>query len=289
VVRPAKDPFEGGIGGTGIVGGLVGFGSLVVNGLRLDTNVSTRYRTAFGRTDLGFLQAGMPLTIYADRRSDRLIARDVAVDYTLIGTVRRSATGVTVNSVPVQVERGARGRLANGDRVAIGGVWTAKGVRASLIVPAPSVPDLISGTVTTTENGTFAIGRAAVSYAGGRPSPGSYAVAIGRAGDGPFQATEVLNPRFSNAPNLQQLSVEGYLEPISTAPGFRVAGLGHSFADNVMLASIGTQRALYFGRYDGKFNAANGYIVSDDASRRVQQLRRTDFDSTDLTRISLTG
>ena len=56
VVPPAvtrddrRDPFEGGIGGTGIVGLLTGYGSLRINGLRVELTSATRLQTPFGRT-----------------------------------------------------------------------------------------------------------------------------------------------------------------------------------------------------------------------------------------------
>ncbi len=275
LVPTEGDPLEGGIGGTGIVGVLVGFGSLLVNGLRVETTASTRYSTAFGRTGLDGLAPGLPLTVYAQRTRDRLIARDVVVDYTLIGTVHHGAGGITVNGIPVRAEAGAHGRLVPGTRAAIGGTWTRSGVSASFIAPAPDVPDLVAGTVQSATRGLLKIGGLDIQHGGVTPAAGQYAVVLGRAEAGGFAAQEVQSARFRRAPGLRQLSVDGYLEPIAQAPGFRIAGLGHSFARDVRLGAIGGRRAIYFGRYDGLFGASQSYAVPDSFAQRQRLLQNT--------------
>ncbi|MEM7488864.1 MAG: hypothetical protein AAF390_07030, partial [Pseudomonadota bacterium] len=74
VTRDESDPFEGGIGGTGIVGVLTDFGSLIVNGLRVEVTSGTTVATPFGRVGEGALAPGQALTIVASRSADRLVA-----------------------------------------------------------------------------------------------------------------------------------------------------------------------------------------------------------------------
>ena len=64
------------------------------------------------------------------------------------------------------------------------------------------------------------------------------------------------------------ISVEGYLEPGALAPGFRLAGLGHSFERDLKLQSLAASRAVYLGPYDGLFAASTGYVVPEDFELR---------------------
>ncbi|MEO1512732.1 MAG: hypothetical protein AAFU70_11715, partial [Planctomycetota bacterium] len=60
--------------------------------------------------------------------------------------------------------------------------------------------------------------------------------------------------RFTGAAGpLEQLSVEGYLEPSSKAPGFALSGLGHSFDPDARLEPFAEGRALFEGPYTGDF------------------------------------
>lgn len=265
VTRNAPDPFEGGIGGTGIVGVMTDFGSLIVNGLRVEVDGRTRFRSAFGPVSEGAALPGRSLTILATKTRDQLVARDVAVDLPLIGLVRPGAGGaVTVNGIEVRAEAGAVGTLRLGRRVALSGVWTATGFSASRIDPADTDLDVIAGTFRRAGPTGAAIGTAPLRLASTRPADGSYLAARGRFGDGVFAADAVRRTRFPlGTTGLRQLSVEGYLEPQASAPGFRVAGLGHSFARDLQLAPLARHRAIYFGPYDGRFRAAAGYIVPD--------------------------
>lgn len=235
---------------------------------------------------LDALEPGVPLTVFARRSKSGYVARSVSVDYTLFGRVHRVGGALGVSGVPVIPESGARGRLVPGMRVAVGGVWTRDGVRASLIAPAPEGPDLVAGTVNPGQGGaSFALGSVDMAYQGRAPAPGSYAVALGRAEAGGFLASDVRPGRFEAGVSLGQLSVDGYLEPSARAPGLRIAGLGHSFAEKVQLGGVGARRAVYFGPYDGRFAARGGYVVPDDFGVRAALLRKADL--TGLAKIRL--
>ena len=60
-----KPPVEGGLGGTGIVGTLMGFGSLIVNGFRVETDAATAYSSTLGPFEPEALAVGQSLTIEA--------------------------------------------------------------------------------------------------------------------------------------------------------------------------------------------------------------------------------
>jgi hypothetical protein len=271
VSRDDRDPFEGGIGGTGIVGTLYGFGSLRINGLRVTLDGRTRYRTPFGAIALDMLQPGQTLTVSAQSTADGILARDVSVDYALVGLLRHGYGGLSVNGVPLVNAGAALGHCAPGTRVAVSGTWTHGGVRPSRIDPAPVAQDLMAGTVVATASGATGIGGVPVSGAQ-LPGTGAYAVALGRAGADGFETDRVHSGRFARLRDLSLLSVDGYLEPSPTAPGLRIAGLGHNFARDVRLTAIRQRRAIYFGRYNGLFGADRGYIVPDGFRARARAL-----------------
>lgn len=272
VTRNEKDPFEGGIGGTGIVGTLYGFSSLLINGLRVELEGSTSYATPFGGTTSAALLPGQVLTVSADRTTQRLVSRDVAIDYALVGILRHGHGAASVNGVPLIDATDALGHGAAGSRVAVSGVWTPTGVRPSRIDPAPHSLDLIAGTASLDGHGGLVVGGIPVEAPDPTPTEGAYVTAFGRAHDGGFTAERLHSNRFARLGSLRQLSVEGYLEPAPTAPGLRIAGLGHNFARDVGLSTIGARRAIYFGRYTGLFGAQSGYIVPDGFEARTQVL-----------------
>jgi hypothetical protein len=276
VGRAESDPFEGGIGGTGIVGVLTDFGSLMINGLRVEMATKTRVHSPFGTLSDTALAVGQPLTVFAVRDRDRLVARDVQIAVPLVGTVSRDSSGVTtINGAPVRAEPTALGRLSPGQRVTAYGIWSAQGLIASRIVPALSNDDLIAGVVSRGGPTDTRIEGTPVRLPGGQSKPpsGQYATAIGRFEKGLFTATTTRVGRFtSDARNLRQLSVEGFLQTASTNPGFRIAGLGHSFARDLNLAPLQQTRALYFGRYTGAFSAGSAYVVPQNFAQRRRLL-----------------
>ena len=275
VVTRQGDPFEGGIGGTGIVGLLTDFGSLVVNGLRVELNRRTTIRTPYGRVSESAIRQGMPLTILASKSRDRLVARDVAISLPLVGELRRGASGLTVNGAPVRAEPGSLGTAAVGARVSVSGVWSTNGLVASRFDPAGDAEDLLAGVVGRTGPTGLSVAGVPVrlANASGLPVAGSYLNAFGSYDGTSFVAERTVGGRFGAVSiPLRQLSVEGFLEPVASNPGFRVAGLGHSFARDLELEALAARRAVYFGPYDGSFRAAKGYVVPEAFEARRQLL-----------------
>ena len=268
--QTTDDPFEGGIGGTGIVGVLTGLGSLRINGLRVEIDGRTRVTTPYGRVRVAALTPGLSLSIHADARPGALRARDVAIDWALVGEMRRAGDGTwRVNGARVQPERGAVGRPVEGARMAVSGLWTAGGVVASRFDPAPGDLDLIAGTAGRAAGGPTVGG---VPITGAAPEPGRYAVVLGQGhGDG-LAADRVQIGRASFARPLRQLAVEGYLEPVAARPGVRIAGLGHRFAADLDLAPFRGERAIYAGPYDGRFRPRAGWILPEGVGARRLRL-----------------
>ncbi|QPH54183.1 DUF5666 domain-containing protein [Pontivivens ytuae] len=277
-----RDPLEGGIGGTGIVGLLTDFGSVIVGGLRVELDRGTRIVSAFGSTDEDALAIGTPLSVEARRDRGALVAARIFLTQPLIGAVSAGADSVPrVNGVAMQIEPGALGTAAPGTRVSVSGIWDGETVIASRIDAAPDPRDVIAGVVRRDAAGQLSIGGTMLQIGANqpRPLPGRFATAIGRFADGVLTTERVTLGRFAgSAGDLRQLAVEGYLEPVTADPGFRIAGLGHSFDEQVQLAPLARERAVYYGPYDGEFRAAQALILPQrfDTRRTLLRTRLTD-------------
>lgn len=270
---------EGGIGGTGIVGVLTDFGSLIVGGNAVQIDRSTAFSDGFGTLVEADMKLGHSLTVEASRKGDAMIARRVHVTYPLVGEISEiSPEGrrLIVNGVRVEMERAQRG-FAPGDRVAVSGLWRDRGVVGSLLTDAPSPLDLISGDVSR-GRGSMRIGALDVRGFGlSSLENGSFASGAGRFDKttGRLQITDLTTARFTGAAGrLQRLSIEGYLDPIATAPGYRIAGLGHSLERDLNLRAYAETRALFTGAYTGRFAASSALVLPVGLESRRQVLRR---------------
>ncbi|MEL6464392.1 MAG: hypothetical protein AAFQ58_05425 [Pseudomonadota bacterium] len=277
VSQLGEDPFEGGIGGTGIVGLMVGSGSVLANGLRVEVTSGTRIYAANAPASDGLLVPGRMLTMLARARLGRFEAQRIDIDDPLTGVLLRQGAGYAINSTPVH-NIGANATLA-GERVTLSGIWQADGsVRASLVQPAPAGDDMVAGVLAGTAVEGWRIGQTPLRPPQGRSLiAGQFVVARGTFTHGALRASSLQFGRFREGGNtLRQLSVEGYLEAVETAPGFRVAGLGHSFDQRLQLDSFADTRAIYFGPYTGRFLARRAVVVPDAQSQRAALLRPAD-------------
>lgn len=276
VTRDDRNPMEGGIGGTGIVGVLTDFGSLIVNGRRLLLTSATRYEDAFGAIASTSLRRGHSLTVDADGDGQVYRARRVTVSHPLIGPAVAAGPGLwRVNGISVRIPAGIPVAAQPGRRVAVSGLWVGAQVVASRIDPAEPGPDVIAGAPSRDPSG-LAFGGVSVRFASvlSAPAPHSYVTLQGTASPGGFSVMRSRRGRFRETGRLRLLSVEGFLEPISERPGFRVSGLGHSFDADAELADLARQRSIIEGAYDGDFVAARGIVLPTSAAERQRFLRR---------------
>ena len=252
------DEFEGGIGGTGIVGIVTALdaASVQVGGLTL----ALRDAPAPARGDF--------VSVVARGSGDGLAVQTLRVDPPLVGTARVADGRMQVNGVAVRKEPGVA-PPRDGERVAVGGVWNGGAVVASRIVPATDGPDVVAGTVD--RRGGVRIGGVPVRAAG-LPSTGRYARVVGRY-DGTALAGRIAQVDRFDGRAVARLAVEGYLEPSPRAPGLRIAGLGHSFDRGVVPDEVGARRALYLGPYDGRFDARVAVPLPDNADARAAVLQ----------------
>ncbi|MCH2163904.1 MAG: DUF5666 domain-containing protein [Marinovum sp.] len=270
---------EGGIGGTGIVGILTDFGSLIVAGHKIETTSDTQYFNGFGQITENDVHRGHALTVEAQTQNGQLEARRVFVTYPLVGLILDISDGgrtLTVNGVDVILERRQSG-LAPGQRVAVSGVWQGNRVIASALQPAEKTADLISGTVARGKTTSIAgvelqgAGVASLTDAGFGSVVGTYLAEQNR-----LIAQRVSNARFLGAAGpLQRLAIEGYVEPSNDAAGYRIAGLGHSFEPGPDFAQFGDKRVLFEGGYTGRFAVQAALILpsSPDPRRRLLRAR----------------
>lgn len=270
---------EGGIGGTGIVGILTDFGSVIVAGYRVATPADVRVTDAFGARSFASLSRGDSLTVEASGPNSALEAKRIHVTYPLVGVVTAVAAGgrsLMVSDVTVRLENAARGVKA-GDRVAVSGLWNGSEIVASGVAPARADLDLVSGTVTRRGGRAF-VGPVAVSGRGTAALRSAGYAEIGGQFDPQAQrlvAQTVETARFIGAAGpLRQLAIEGYLEPTTIAPGYRVSGLGHSFERDLQLAPFAEDRVLFRGAYTGLFDARSALVLPAQAAARRQVLGR---------------
>lgn len=277
--RDELPPPEGGIGGTGIVGLLTSVAPLSINGLTLVEGADTLFRDAFGRIAPASLRPGQTVTILARVGRDAP-PRAVLVDRTtpLIGTLQRTGAGLSVNGVQVRPEPGLAVAAEPGARVAVSGLWDGNMVVASRIDPAPEgAPDVIAGTLERGLTGNRIAGVPVARTSGPIRIPDhGFGTFIGRYADGGFAISQISAGRFQGqgARSLRELLVEGYLEPADRSPGFRVAGLGHSFDAAARLAPVAGERVLFEGPYRDTFRVETGLVLPEDAGARRRLLSR---------------
>lgn len=275
-----KNPAEGGIGGTGIVGTLTEFGSLIVNGLRVTLNRDSVLSDALGRVSQEALAIGHSLTVEADRPLGDLVARRIHITHPLIGPIDGIApdgASLRVLGVTVLASPALTARVRPGQRIAVSGLWRGVDVVASRLDPAGSGPSVMAGAVR--RGGDYSLGGVSIRFADQQatPEPGSFVTLIGAKARDAFVVDDATPGRFTGAAGaLSGLSVEGYLNPITAAPFWEVAGLGHSFDEAARLAPFSGQRTLFTGPYTGKFAVQNGLSLPEDAAARrdlLNQLR----------------
>ena len=278
--RDAK-PAQGGIGGTGIVGTLTDFGSVLVNGLKVETDGRTQVTSAFGSARLDSLEVGHSLTIEAATQSGTLFARRVHITHPLIGVVEGSpgiSRRIRVAGIRVVVEQGAIVEMERGARVAVSGVWRGNRVVASRIDRLPSAgASVIAGALDVGRNPSdpaIAGQRLIVSRGINVPAAGSFVTVIGEARDNGFAVAQLIPGRFTGAAGaLQRLSVEGFLDPTNNAPFYEIAGLGHSFDPQAKLGRFRSDRSLFSGAYIGTFEVETAIKLPKRLDRRRDLLR----------------
>ena len=270
---------EGGIGGTGIVGVLTDFGSLIVSGNDVEVTAETTFSDDFGALSEDDIAIGDSLTIEAAGPQRALMALRVHRTYPVVGRIGILSSDrrrLIVNGVVVRMGDGNHG-FTVGDRVAVSGLWRGNEVIGSRLSEAADDLDLVSGDVTR-GLGTVRIGGVDVRGLGvSALANGSFASAVGRydTETGTLRLERLTKQRFTGAAGpLARLSIEGYLDTTDAAPGYRIAGLGHSFERNLDLRAYAETRVLFNGAYTGRFAAESAVVLPETIAERRRLLRR---------------
>lgn len=267
---------KGGIGGTGIVGTLTDFGSLMVNGLRVTLNADTAISGPLGPMAEADLAVGQALTIEAGAD---LVAARVFVADPVIGRVKSVDANTRrfwVDGIQAQLDLSAGALPQSGDHVAVSGLWRGSEVIATRLTRAAPGKSALAGVFVKEAAKLPRIGTERILLPDGmaEPASGTFVVVTGRHQAGAFFAETLTPGRFFGAAGpLQSLSVEGYLDPQPEAPFFEVSGLGHSFDPDAQLSTFSEDRAIFEGQYTGLFEVATAKVLPDTLNARRQALR----------------
>ncbi|MFL4468853.1 hypothetical protein ACERZ8_02820 [Tateyamaria armeniaca] len=269
------DPFEGGIGGTGIVGLMTGAGSVLVNGLRVELPSNVRVFANGRAASDTMLVPGTALSLVARTRLGRFEAQQIDIDAPLTGTLTRNRQGYAINGTALRLDTAQSAAAVIGQRVVAHGLWQPDGsLHASLLQLAPQSGDSVAGVAVGSPDTGWRIGQTPIKLADGDILiAGQFAIVSGQFTGGALASASVELGRFRGGQSLRQLSIEGYLEPIEEDPGFRISGLGHSFARRLTLDPFARLRAVYFGPYDGRFRARRAVVLPEPQRLRQALLQ----------------
>jgi len=298
--RLAQGDPGGGIGGTGgaaqptrqvgVLGTVRGFGSVQVNGVTVAADGDFEVASPFGPRRLDTLAEGHVVEISARGQGDRLDAQRMAQLVALAGPVQAvqpdartlSVMGVQVQlagDAPVAVDGGLAG-LAQGDRVAVSGLWRAGGVVASRIDPldgrlpaagSPAAGAVVSGVIRQ-DGARRRIGPLTVTRAGDGDLPADrFAVLTGRYRDGRFVATQVATGHPVLPATLDRLSVEAYAGEVHGRPALH--GFGHAVARGTRLERLLGRRAVFIGPLANDFLIEHGVPLPDSLGAQRDALR----------------
>ena len=255
---------EGGLGGTGVFGTVTGFGSVRLNGLRVELpdGVGT-----------AGLAVGDTVALETVREGEALVARRLAPVHPLVGPVERvAADGLTVMGTPVTLGDGAvlDGTVRSGDWVAVSGIWRSGTVVATRVAPAtPGATAQVAGLLLG-EGPRRTIGGTTVDLACCGAAATGFATVRGRYVGGVLVAEEASSQLF--APTVRWLVVEAFLARNPADPGYHLSGFGIPMDPASPVPPTVGERSVFVGRLDGDFLIERSYPLPEDAAARQRAL-----------------
>ncbi len=221
-----------GIGGTGIIGTITGFGSILVNGLVVDTppGLSVAFKDRTLRADA--LRAGQVVAIQAHGGGAHLRAIALSVRHEVAGPIEKidiAQRMAVVFGQRVEIPRGivftANGSraipiedLAVGEHIDVSGLRRANGVIAASRIDKtrPGAAAVLRGRVTASGQTGFSVNgvRIDAPFANrpARLASGKDVLVIGTAIRGRLRARRItLNPVRPFSGRVRRLSIEGYV------------------------------------------------------------------------------
>lgn len=194
----AADPAETlgqdrGIGGTGVIGTIRGFGSIVVNDLRVSFPAGVRVAIDGAPAISHDLRLGQVVHVLARKRRGLLATRAIVVRSEVVGPIDVAGPrSLVVLGQHVDLDDGLPALdHQRGDIVAVSGLRRPDGTLvASLVETRPPGPSRLRGPLATGSDGSFTIGR--LRIAGLAPSLAGRRVSlVGRRVEDRFHATTV--------------------------------------------------------------------------------------------------
>ncbi|KLK91182.1 hypothetical protein AA309_21630 [Microvirga vignae] len=244
-----------GIGGTGVMGTIRGFGSIIVNGLRVTYAPDVPVRVDGQPRAVSDLKIGQVVQVVAETQDGVLRTRQIDVASEVVGTIEAtSGKTLRVLGQAVSTEKlNGRPEWRRGERVAVFGLRRPDGtIVASLIEPRAEGPDRVVGSVTKLRDGSLRIGPLRLS--GATPAlVGTRAVLEGSYKGGVLDVTRTTRERNLLGPEVRRFSIEAYVE--RTRNGLRLSS-GLELAGRVSAALPA-----------GSYAAAVVTIVADQKGR----------------------
>lgn len=218
---------EGGLGGTGIVGVVTGFGSICVNGLKVDYAPDTPVQQDGRPVPQSALAVGQVVALQAQGQGAQLQAQRIAVlDAAVgpLGTVDAASGRFTVmgETATALVPADLAG-LSPGQWVRVSGQRLASGeIRATRVQATPPASAWVSGTLSRTASGSWQVGRTPL-VPGSANLPTATATAIGQevgvhgvwTGDRLQADTITLRPTRSALGPVSDVVLQGYVHGVS--------------------------------------------------------------------------
>jgi hypothetical protein len=207
-----------GIGGTGVIGTIRGFGSIVVNGLRIAYPTDAVVTVDGEPAMVGDLRIGQVVQAVATRAAVRpdgsdggLVTGRIDVVTEVVGPVEAVAPGRLIVLGQRVFTAGLTGEWALGGRVAVSGLRRPDGIIvASLIEPRGPGPDRVVGPVRRDEHRMAMIGNLRLEGVG-VPPPGKRALVVGETANGGLRVTNAAFAGYPFPPGLRQVSIEAYV------------------------------------------------------------------------------
>jgi hypothetical protein len=224
-----------GIGGTGVIGTIRGFGSIVVNRLRIAYPAEAVVTVDGEPAKVGDLRIGQVVQVVATRVAVQpdgadggLVTGRIDVVSEVVGPVEAVAPGRLVVLGQRVFTAGLTGEWVLGRRVAVSGLRRSDGIIvASLIEPRGPGLDRVVGPVRRGERGVAMIGNLRLEGVG-VPPPGKRALVVGESENGSLRVTNAAFAGYPFPPGLRQMSIEAYVgrvgAGIELGSGIAVAG-----------------------------------------------------------------
>lgn len=225
-ISALPDP-DNGIGGTGVVGTIRGFGSIIVNGLRVAYPTDAELTIDGEAANLSQMRIGHVVSLIAERDGTRLTTKRIQILREAVGAIEAvSDRRLQVLGQKIELGRNLKtGRLTVGQHVAVSGLRLPdQTIVASLIENAEPGAAQLVGTVTHGPNGQLMIGSQPL-FGVAKAMAGQRVVARGVLGSGALDVTSIsADPLFPPGP--QRFLVETYLQrqgsSVRTASGLNL-------------------------------------------------------------------